>query len=104
MSYGWILGYISLPGLAYLLKDFRYLQAIPTVSATVFLITWLWTIPESPRWQLSNNKLESGHKSIVKAARANGKSISETEIYDKLSQLIADTETVKLINIDHTNH
>jgi hypothetical protein len=92
MSFGWIIGYISLPGFAYLLRHFRYLQAIPTFSVLLLMLFWLWTIPESPRWQLTNNRIDSARISILKAAKMNGKPIND--IIEKLAQLKRNFETV----------
>ncbi|CAG2101200.1 unnamed protein product [Medioppia subpectinata] len=49
VTFGWITGYIALPGAACLLKDYQLLQAIPTTMTFVLMCTWLLTIPESPR-------------------------------------------------------
>ena len=94
VSFGWIVGYISLPGFAYLLKNFRYLQSIPTIAAILLMSTWLWTIPESPRWQLSNQRQQSGRQSIIRAAKVNGKIFTEKEINQMLDQMKNNDETV----------
>ena len=72
IEFGWALGYIILPGFAYLLRDFRSIQLVTTLSELILLIWWLW-IPESPRWQMSHNQFEKGKECIIKAARENKK-------------------------------
>ena len=73
------MGYISLPCLAYLLRDFRPIQVVVTFSELVLLIWWVW-IPESFRWQLTHNQYDKAQKCIFKAARQNNQHIDDIKI------------------------
>ncbi|RWS22110.1 organic cation transporter protein-like protein, partial [Leptotrombidium deliense] len=85
ISAGWIVGYLLLPALAYLLPHFRYLQ-ITVSSLELISLIWLWQMPESPRWQLTNGHIDDAEYSIKKAAVVNGK-ITEQEIQRKIELL-----------------
>ncbi|CAG2102725.1 unnamed protein product [Medioppia subpectinata] len=92
VTFGWITGYIALPGAAWILKDYQLLQAIPTTVTFVLMCTWLLTIPESPRWQLSNNQHEKARVTIIKAAKLNGHVTNVDYINDQLDQLRHNSE------------
>jgi len=94
VSFGWIAGYIALPACAWLLHDYQYLQAIPTSIALIFMCTWLLTIPESPRWQLTNNQIEKARLTVAKAAKMNGRITNPDYMSDKFNQLKLNTEMV----------
>ncbi|XP_041465548.1 solute carrier family 22 member 21-like [Lytechinus variegatus] len=68
----WASGIMSLPGLAFLLKDWVYLQlaiSLPNVL-TIFIII---IIPESTRWLLSRGKVEQAEANLQRIAKFNGK-------------------------------
>ncbi|XP_030833206.1 organic cation transporter protein [Strongylocentrotus purpuratus] len=70
----WASGIMSLPGLAYLLKDWVYLQlaiSLPNIL-TVFIIA---AIPESTRWLLSRGKIDQAEANLQRIAKFNGKEI-----------------------------
>ncbi|CAG2113816.1 unnamed protein product [Medioppia subpectinata] len=79
ISFGSILGFITLPGAAYLTHNYRYLQLIPTLVALVLLISWLWSIPESPRWLLCKGDLNTTKQSLMKCAKINGQDVTNFE-------------------------
>ncbi|XP_015788960.1 organic cation transporter protein [Tetranychus urticae] len=70
---GWIVGFISLPGIAYFIRNFRILQAFATLSVLVLLI-WSFFIDESIRWQITHNQEEEAEKTMIKAYSMNNKS------------------------------
>ena len=94
IEFGWAFGYIILPGVAYFLRDFRLLQLSCTLPEFVLLLWW-WTLPESPRWQLTHGKFDDAEKALMKAAEINGKTCDECKIDDKLKKLLEKTEAVK---------
>src|SRR6266496_907364 len=67
---GWVFGYVLLPVLAYILRDFRYLQ-LSLVLPQLLLLVWMWRIPESPRWLLSNAHFTKAESAITKATEIN---------------------------------
>ncbi|XP_068202121.1 organic cation transporter protein-like isoform X2 [Palaemon carinicauda] len=48
----WAIGYILVPGIAYFIKTWRWLQFAYTVPI-LFLLPYFWLLPESPRWLIS---------------------------------------------------
>ncbi|KAJ8029102.1 Organic cation transporter-like protein [Holothuria leucospilota] len=70
----WALGIMSLPLLAWLIQDWRYLQLAITLPLLLALPTW-WIIPESPRWLLSMGRYRKVNKILDKIAKFNGKAI-----------------------------
>ncbi|XP_066594904.1 organic cation transporter protein [Prorops nasuta] len=60
---GYALGIAILGGVAYALRDWRYIVASTTVPA-VFLILNVWLMPESPRWLISQNRRKEARKII----------------------------------------
>lgn len=70
LELGWATGYVLLPGIAYLLRDWMYIQLAITVPV-VSLISLYWLMPESPRWLIMNGKLDAAKVIILKAAKVN---------------------------------
>ncbi|CAN8002630.1 unnamed protein product [Ixodes hexagonus] len=68
---GFAAGLIALPGLAWVLQDWRHLQAAITVPLAV-LAAWSWWLPESPRWLIATGRLKEAREVILQAAAANG--------------------------------
>jgi hypothetical protein len=93
IEFGWALGYIILPGAAYLLRDFRWLQLAITIPETALLLWWC-ALPESPRWQLTNGKIIDAEKAIRRAAEINGKSTESIDI--KLRKLMDKALAVRI--------
>ncbi|KAG8014760.1 Solute carrier family 22 member 7 [Nibea albiflora] len=72
MSMDWCIFTIVLPGVAYFVKDWRYLTATVTAPLLLAMIAWWW-IPESARWLMTNGKLDSAHSYLSKCAKFNGR-------------------------------
>ncbi|XP_044537963.1 solute carrier family 22 member 20-like [Gracilinanus agilis] len=70
-SYAFSAGQILLPGWAYLVREWRWLQFSTSVS---FGIIFLYTLvlPESACWLITHNKLHVAVKTLQKVARING--------------------------------
>ncbi|XP_040925406.1 organic cation transporter protein isoform X2 [Betta splendens] len=65
-------GYISLAGVAYLIRDWRKLQL--AISAPGFLfVVYIWVLPKSARWLMANDRKEEAWELIQKAAQMNEK-------------------------------
>ncbi|XP_054158733.1 organic cation transporter protein-like [Oppia nitens] len=89
---GWALGYCLLPGISYMLPNFRHLLLATSIPETIWLV-WLIVIPESPRWLLANGQLGRAEREIKRALRLN-----------KLSDNCLDSQpSIELSKIDVTN-
>nr|XP_006823954.1 PREDICTED: organic cation transporter protein-like [Saccoglossus kowalevskii] len=68
-------GYASLAGLAYLIRDWRQLCLVLSLPQ-IFMLAYIWCIPESPRWLMSRGDIKEAEVIILKAARVNKADIS----------------------------
>ncbi|CAB1342850.1 unnamed protein product [Coregonus sp. 'balchen'] len=93
-------GYITLAGLAYLIRDWRKLQL--AISAPGFLfIFYIWALPKSARWLMANQRNEEAMNLIRKAALMNGKPMQEdTEICQGYKDMVKMEEREKYTVID----
>lgn len=60
-----------MPGVAYLTRNFRYLQLVASVPEILFLFGFFF-LPESPRWLLSHGRIQEAEAIIRKGAAKNG--------------------------------
>nr|KAG5705621.1 hypothetical protein BaRGS_034819 [Batillaria attramentaria] len=67
-------GYMSLAGIAYFVRNWRYLEVAITAPALLFVIYW-WFLPESVRWLLSRSKHEEAARVLQKVANGNGREL-----------------------------
>lgn len=85
------LGHLSLPLFAYLLRDWRNLQLAISVPSVV-LISYIWVVPESPRWLFTVGRIDDAAKVLEKVAAFNKRS-SETIKSDLEIQNAVSSET-----------
>lgn len=69
---GWAFGFITLPAVAWFIRDWVWFQLITTFPIIPFFFMY-WVVPESPRWLMTQGKMEKFEKVVNKAARLNRK-------------------------------
>ncbi|CAN7938095.1 unnamed protein product [Ixodes hexagonus] len=77
-GYGWILGILLLPGIVWLVGDWRKLQITNAVFvlSTLVMLPWVY---ESPRWLLSTGQTTKACESIKKIASFNRRATQDIE-------------------------
>ncbi|GBN96620.1 Solute carrier family 22 member 3 [Araneus ventricosus] len=88
---GWVLGYMILPGIAMLLRDWFWVQLTIAIPSIVFLSSW-WLLPESPRWLVTHGSTVTAMQVLSKSAKSNG--IDFENIRPKVQDTISKTSKV----------
>ncbi|XP_051903651.1 solute carrier family 22 member 5-like [Hippocampus zosterae] len=89
------LGYMLLPLHAYFLRDWRMLL-LGINAPGLLLLTFWWSIPESPRWLLSQGRIAEAEDIVKRAAKSN-KVEAPTKIFTPLQK--DGSEKMKAYNI-----
>ncbi|XP_076352312.1 organic cation transporter protein-like [Tachypleus tridentatus] len=93
-SFGWTLGLIILPGLAWIIKDWQYFQVATTCGWLPMLAAW-WFLPESPRWLLTRKRYTDAEDAIKKFLSANKLSVSNLDHTMKILEAKIEAEKTK---------
>jgi OCT family organic cation transporter-like MFS transporter 4/5 len=81
------IGASLLPLVAYFIKDWTSLQLSISIPCCL-LISYYWTMPESPRWLVSKNRMKEALVILKSAAKSNGVTLeSDDEILGMLNSL-----------------
>ncbi|XP_055889222.1 organic cation transporter protein-like [Biomphalaria glabrata] len=95
------IGFMTLAGMAYLIREWRYLEMAITFPVVLFSLYW-WFLPESIRWLLSHGKDIEAEKVITRAAKENGVEIDKN-IFKSLKEDSAVASTRNYYFIDCVN-
>ncbi|XP_074642119.1 organic cation transporter-like protein [Tubulanus polymorphus] len=77
IQYFYSLGSVILPGIAYLVRKWRYLQTVLSSLTCILVMPCCWLVAESPRWLLSKDRIKEAETVIRKIAEVNHVSIPE---------------------------
>nr|XP_045612558.1 organic cation transporter-like protein [Procambarus clarkii] len=75
----WAVGYMMVPGVAYLVRPWRWMLVAFTIPVFYYLI-YFWMLPESPRWLILHSQYEEAIKILHWAAKVNRKTLPSDEI------------------------
>lgn len=62
---------VMMAGIAYLIRDWRILNLV-LMTPTIILMVFIWFVPESVRWLISQNEIEKAENVMQKIASFNG--------------------------------
>uniref|UniRef100_A0A672HKU2 Solute carrier family 22 member 13b n=1 Tax=Salarias fasciatus TaxID=181472 RepID=A0A672HKU2_SALFA len=71
------LGLMILPGVAYLISNWRILQIVLYSPLLIVVAIFYWVLPESARWLLTQGRKEEAVKLLQRAAKVNGRNVTE---------------------------
>ncbi|CAD5111608.1 DgyrCDS903 [Dimorphilus gyrociliatus] len=97
-QFGWIIGMGFLGITAYLIKDWRELALVTSISPVIWIIV-LWKLPESPIWLVANNRIKEAQEFLKKAAKLNRVKILDENVFkieSKRISKIPDSSSIKL--------
>ena len=83
-GFGWVFGYIIVPGIAYLFKDYRAMSLV-TIAPIVLCMFWFYFISESPRWLISNGQVDKAETTLRTILTKNG--LNDEDFDRKFTQL-----------------
>ncbi|KAK3882237.1 hypothetical protein Pcinc_013377 [Petrolisthes cinctipes] len=92
LSLTWAMGTMAWGGVAYLIRDWRWLQLAVNLPS-LFIFPVLWFLDESPRWLIVHGKFERASKTLVKAARWHKVTLPPSEDLQVLMHSIREEST-----------
>ncbi|XP_053304650.1 solute carrier family 22 member 6-A-like [Spea bombifrons] len=106
-GYCYTVGQLILAGLAYGIRDWRWLQLTVSLPFIIFFM-YSWWFPESGRWLVLSGKPEKAVKEIKKVAKLNGKTDEgekitlETLKSDMIKEMACATSSYSIIDLVRT--
>ena len=67
---GWAFSLMAMPVGNYYIRDFRYMQYCVFAFQLLVAAPWVWTMPESPRWLLTNGRYQEAANVIRRIAKS----------------------------------
>ncbi|XP_076034221.1 solute carrier family 22 member 3-like [Oratosquilla oratoria] len=80
----WSIGQMLLPGVAYLVREWKYLQLALT-APYLYTLVYFWILPESPRWLILQGRYKEVINLLKKIARWNKRTLPSD---DKLNKML----------------
>ncbi|XP_073515627.1 solute carrier family 22 member 6-A-like [Phyllobates terribilis] len=82
-AYGFTCGQLVLAGIAYGVRDWRWLQFSVSAPYYIFFLT-SWCVPESARWLIMNGRSHQALRNLQRVARINGKAEEGKKLSEKV--------------------
>ena len=94
-QYYYTFGYLVMAAVAYLLNhDWHLLQILLSAPCFLFLSYW-WIVPESVRWQISEQKYDQAKEQLYKVATINKVDIDKEKVEEMINNAIKEKELTK---------
>ena len=94
-QYYYTFGYLVMAAVAYLLNhDWHLLQILLSAPCFLFLSYW-WIVPESVRWQISEQKYDEAKEQLYKVATINKVDIDKEKVEEMINNAIKEKELTK---------
>ncbi|XP_075692936.1 solute carrier family 22 member 6-A-like [Rhinoderma darwinii] len=98
-AYGFTCGQLFLAGIAYGIRDWRWLQFSVSAPYYIFFLT-SWCVPESARWLIMNGRSHQALRNLQRIARINGKREEGEKLTEKIliSHMQSELNSVKHVH------
>lgn len=97
---GWVVGYMTLPILAYCMPNMRMMEVFIGLSSFPLLLLLMFCHPESPKWLLAKGKVSKAISILNRVASWNKKKIINEEKVLKFLESQASSQNNKPKNIE----
>uniref|UniRef100_A0A3Q1IHQ2 Major facilitator superfamily (MFS) profile domain-containing protein n=2 Tax=Anabas testudineus TaxID=64144 RepID=A0A3Q1IHQ2_ANATE len=92
------IGYMTLPWIAYGIREWRTLLAVLSATSVVYIPLW-WFIPESPRWLITQGRVEEAEAIVRDAARKNKAEAPPVIFKESELQAMTPSKTFTMIDV-----